>query len=164
MAAINPGAPDSYATEEALRLRFQEVQAAAVGPDVVVVSGYSYYTDGKITGSSSSDSTPVNYEVHLDVGPQWRNIVDVSPSVTVSRFSHFSSDTADVTGYGVESCTWEEPTGQPPMRIHLIAQLHIRGGPDASIRGLAYHFTARGNLMSASPTWDPGAYFKENVA
>jgi hypothetical protein len=122
----------------------------AAGKDVVVVSGYRYYTDGLLTGNPDSDSAPEYYECQIFVGPKWRGVNAVSPVVTVGGYSHFSSDTADVTGYRVEWCKWDFELGQSPAagsQIRLKTYLHARGGADFSIRCLAYHLSARGILI-----------------
>lgn len=120
------------------------------GKDVVVVSGYKYYTDTVLTGSTESDSKANHYECHIYVGPKWRDLDGVSPVVTVSGFSHYNSDDAEDTGYGVDLCKWSWEMPQDPSegrRIMLIVFLHVRGGTDLSIRGFAYHLVARGSLM-----------------
>jgi hypothetical protein len=123
----------------------------AAGEDVVVVSGYKSYSDSLITGSEKSDSTALSHEAHIHVGPRWRTVNGVSPIATVSTFSHYNSDTANDSGYGADACKWLfefEPTQNPAdgARILLKVFVHARGGPDFSIRGLAYHLVVRGVL------------------
>ncbi len=118
------------------------------GDDVAVVSGYASYQNLLVTGSDESDETAVDHECHLFVGPRWRTVNGVSPTVTISGNSHFSSDGADATGWRVEDCKWDFPLPPPAdgAKIKLTVFLHARGGTNFSVTGLAYHLTARGVL------------------
>jgi hypothetical protein len=116
--------------------------------DLVVVSGYATGFEGQLTGSEEDDYTDVLYQIEMLVGPTWRKLTDVSPVVTPAGFKHLSSDTADNTGYGVTSCSWdraEDPDGNME-KIRLTVEMFVRGGPDATVETLAYHLTAVGNL------------------
>ena len=115
------------------------------GKDVVVVSGYAYYSDSMVLGNPISDSTPENHECRLMVGPKWKLVNGVSPIVTVSGWTHFDSDDANATGYRVDDCKWDFPGGGF-KQIRLKVFIDARGGPLFSIRGLAYHLVARGIL------------------
>ena len=148
--------PDQLPMPQEHWLRFTAAGPAegegAAGQDVVVVSGYKTYSDSLITGSEKSDSTALSHEALIHVGPRWRTVNGVSPIATVSAFSHYNSDTADDSGYGADACKWLfkfEPTQDPTQgaRILLRVFVHARGGPDFSIRGIAYHLVARGVLV-----------------
>jgi hypothetical protein len=90
----------------------------------------------------------ITYADSLSV-QKWLRLTDVSPIVTPSFFSHFDSDDANATGYGVEDCKWLiGAPNNPDDRIRLVVNLHVRGGPDMSVRGLAYHLVARGKLKA----------------
>lgn len=135
-------------------LRFTAEGPAEEGEasDVVVVSGYKYYTDSLIIGSAASDSVAESHECHIRVGPKWRKVSGVSPIATVSSFSFYNSDTANDSGYGVDVCKWLFEIGPTPNpaaghQILLKVFLHARGGPEFSIRGIAYHLVARGVLV-----------------
>jgi len=74
--------------------------------------------------------------------------VDVSPLVTHAGFGHSSSDEADATGYRIDSCTWDK-AGDPNnnfLRVVLIVQLQMRGGPDAKLSRLGYQLMVQGTL------------------
>ena len=117
--------------------------------DIVVVSGYKPYPDSLIKGSGKSDSTGASYECHILVGPEWTDLRTVSPIATVSEFSHFNADDAEDTGWGVDACKWaldEVPPTTFGAQIRLKVFLHARGGPDFSVRGIAYHLVAKGRV------------------
>jgi hypothetical protein len=140
--------PTSQKQEHWLRFKAEgpaegEIRA---GNDVVVVSGYAYYSEAQLLGNATSDSIPENHECHLKVGPKWELVNGVSPIVSVSGWTHFDSDDADATGYRVDDCKWDFPGG-PGSQIRLRVFIDARGGLLFSIRGLAYHLVARGQLM-----------------
>lgn len=159
--------PKSFAKEEALRYVAQIPIFTSKGlkfgaGDVVAVSGYASYDVGTITGKGESNSGEadfaLDYEIHLEVGPKWREVRDVSPSVQIHAFYNPDSHETNSTGFGVSSCI-PEVTGEPaskPDRIKLVVTMHARGGSKSSITGLAYHFVATGHLL---PFQD--AYFDE---
>ena len=137
--------------EHWLRLTEGPAEGEPVVEEVVVVSGYKSYTDSLITGSEKSDATAESHECQIRVGPKWRTVKGVSPIATVSAFSHYNSNDADDAGYGVDLCKWFfeiEPTPDPSLGAQILLKvfLHARGGPDFSIRGIAYHLVARGVL------------------
>jgi hypothetical protein len=131
-------------------LRFKSEAFDPLGTDVVVVSGYKYYTDGHVTGSPMKDSKAESHECRVFVGPRWREVGSVSPLATISAYSHYNSDETDDSGYGVDLCKWDfELTKQPQngAQIMLKVFLHARGGLDLSIRGVSYQVVARGSLV-----------------
>lgn len=145
MATILVDTPTTQVKEEWLKFRAEP--PAGQGPDVAVVSGYAGYYQSQILGSSDSDYAGVQYELRLWVGPQWRDLNDVSPTAFVSGFRHMSSDEADMTGMELTECRWEFPDPNPTRQIRLIIKVLMMGGDDANLTGVGYHLTARGSLM-----------------
>jgi hypothetical protein len=145
-------APSSQEKEQWLKFLCEPIPEQ--GNHVVVVSGYANYDTLK--GSEDEDNEDVEYLLWIPAGPRWRDLNDVSPTAFIAGYVHYSSDEADNTGMSVVNCTWEFPD-TPERRIRLIVNVTIRGGDDAYLRKLGYHFTARGSLM-------PGQNFEEIVS
>ena len=102
-------------------------------------------------GSDEGDHVDVPYTVQMEVGPLWLAVRDVSPIVTMAGFAHWSSDTADTTGYEIGPCAWDTVGLPPPNdnheRIRLLVRVVLRGGSDMRIHRLAYHLIAFGRLV-----------------
>jgi hypothetical protein len=155
---INKVEPPGY-VEETLAIR--HLLSKGRDRDFVVVTGTVHFDAtneefAEIKGSEESDSTYVEYEIHATVGPYWdvigQNKGDVSPLAVVSDYAHHSPDTADTAGYGIHWCGWTVPAAPTVQkRIELIIWLFIRGGVDAMIGGIAYHFSAYGKLSPSPP-------------
>jgi hypothetical protein len=132
---------DSYAKEE--RLSFP-----AGGVTAMVISGYAEFENMVLHGHEDSDVLDVQYTLHLEVGPWWTAVRDVSPTVVVAGYRHGSPDEADQGGWTVDTCTWEAFTNpnDNKQRIRLLVTFLIRGGPDHHVHRFAYHLTALGRL------------------
>ncbi|WP_131590582.1 hypothetical protein [Mycolicibacterium setense] len=162
--------PESLETEEMMI-----IPVAGTGTLCRVVSGYANFMDKDITNTygapigleplpgddvlqplplsgdfypEDDDKTWRAYEVHMEVGPTWRSVRDVSPIVAVAGFSFRDNDSADASGTEIRSCTWDTVglTGdQSNMeRIRLKVDVRMCGGADYSIIKLAYHLVAVG--------------------
>jgi hypothetical protein len=125
----------------------------------MVVSGYASFEPGvtpqsAIQGDPDDDIAMVDHTIHMVVGPQWKNVRDVSPIVARAGFGHTESDEADATGYVIDSCTWQTVASPAPNthleRIRLVVKLRLRGGGASWLTRLAYHLTATGTLDTSS--------------
>jgi hypothetical protein len=159
VSTIEPLPPQWMSDEE--WLKFRADSPTGQGSDVVVVSGYAGYDyasqdTGRMQGGENSDFEMLNYDVRLFVGPRWRQVNDVSPIAFIAGYSHASSDEADATGMRLSTCTWAwiEGPENPTQQIQLQMLVEVMGGPDAEVRAIGYHFTARGWLL-------PNQDFKE---
>ncbi|MGV0815874.1 hypothetical protein ABQF34_28320 [Mycolicibacterium boenickei] len=162
--------PESLETEEMMN-----IPVASSGSLCRVVSGYANFMDKNITNTygapigleplpgddvlqplplsgdfypEDDDKTWRAHEVHMEVGPTWRSVRDVSPIVTVAGFSFRDSDAANASGTEIRSCTWDTVglTGDQSHleRIRLKVDVRMCGGAQYSITKLAYHFVAVG--------------------
>ncbi|MCV7067004.1 hypothetical protein [Mycolicibacterium houstonense] len=162
--------PASLETEELLN-----IPVPSAGTQCRVISGYANFMDKDINnvygapigleplpGSDVLQDLPLSgdfypndddktwraHEVHMEVGPPWRSVRDVSPIVTVAGFSFQDNDSADASGTEIRSCTWDTVglTGDQSNfeRIRLKVDVRMCGGKDYSIIKLAYHLVAVG--------------------
>ena len=162
--------PESFETEEIMN-----IPVASSGTQCRVISGYANFFDksntnvygapiglGPPPGSNVLDPLPLSgdfypndddktwrtHDVHMEVGPPWRSVRDVSPIVTVAGFSFKDNDSADASGTEIRSCTWDTVglTGDQSNleRIRLKVDVRMCGGADYSVIKLAYHLVAVG--------------------
>lgn len=89
--AIHEPASGNYEAE--FRHRFEAVSPAG---DHVIVQG-SVYTGNALVGNQDDeeDETDNEYDVRLLVGPFWRNVKAVVPSVTINGFWNSDADDDD---------------------------------------------------------------------
>ncbi|BBX88508.1 hypothetical protein H5U98_26105 [Mycolicibacterium boenickei] len=162
--------PESLESEELLN-----IPVAGAGTLCRVVSGYANFMDKNITNAfgapigleplpgedilqplplsgdfepNDDDKTWRAFEVHMEVGPNWRSVRDVSPIVTVAGFTFRDNDAANASGTEIRSCTWDTVglTGDQSEfeRIRLKVDVRMCGGQQYSIIKLAYHLVAVG--------------------
>jgi len=138
--------PTSITDNQWLHVNLQGTQEGGKARDLVVVSGIAFYAEGTLIGHADHDGWVVPYVVQMDIGPLWRKVVDVSPTITPSGYIFMDSDTADHSGFHVLSTTWSITTVPGFKRIRLEAELSIRGGPGFSLQQLTFHLVAKGTL------------------
>ena len=129
--------------------------------DCRVVSGYANFVlfpvnniggptpaNDAPSGSSLSDAEWEAHEVHMVVGPRWRAVRDVSPSVSIAGYKFDDSDEADDSGFHIDTCEWDT-VGLPPPdtnfeKIRLKVNLRARGGRGFDVTKLSYQLVAVG--------------------
>lgn len=141
-------APDSIGSEHWLHLNLGGAGEGQEGnPDVVVMSGIAHYAEGTLIGHEDHDGWVVNYVVEMLVGPLWRRIIDCTPLLVGSGYIFLDSDTADHSGWHVNSTSWSVADVSGGKRIQLEGSLSIRGGTRFSLQQITFHATAKGYVI-----------------
>jgi hypothetical protein len=148
--------PEPGAYEPEWRYEFEA--AGPSGPHVVV-SGIAVVAQ-LLTGTS--DDNWEEYEVYLTVGPYWRDVQSVVPSVTVNGFWNENADQDDQQGWALDRLTWDAVSGTDQYvdeeRIRLKFFVGLLG-ENSYIFYLGYNLFARGRelghegLSSPQPVW-----------
>jgi hypothetical protein len=135
---------------------------AAPAWDHVVVSG-----EVDIESSSSEalalqgefDDSSSTYEVHLIVGPWWRDVRVCVPSVTINGFNNTDADDDDQQLWIIRDLKWTtDGEGAPnpdEVRIRLEFMVDLRG-ESSWLRRFGYHFTAAGRKLGVGGISQPG--------
>ena len=141
----------------------ERLQVPVSGVHCLVVSGYANFlftVSNNVGGPTPSDDAPkgdpdddsrwLAYDVRMVVGPRWRGVRDVSPSVHLAGWSFANSDEVDDSGFHIDTCTWDT-VGMPEPdteleRIRLLVKLRVRGGTDFGVTKLGYQLVANGVL------------------
>jgi hypothetical protein len=141
------------------RLRFKPAE-----PDWehVVVSGevdLMTVTFQSLTLQGDFDDSTSWYEVHLKVGPWWRDVRVCVPHVTINGFRNTDADEDDEQEWVIRNLKWTtDGEGAPnpgEVRIRLEFQIGLRG--EASwLQWLGYGFTAAGRLLGVGGVTQPG--------
>src|SRR6201999_3188638 len=112
------------------------------GTQCRVVSGYANFYEKDFL-NVHDDKKSVCYDVHMVVGPKWRDVRDCSPIVGIDGFSFMDNDAADPSGTEILECTWDTvglPEGRTTVeRIRLKVKLRMSGGEWYSMLRLGYH-------------------------
>ena len=146
--------PYRYEPEEILRMP----KAGGGVERCYVISGFADFTfdDDEDTaapiqwegpeGSRINDDIWVSHNLHLIVGPEFLQVLDVSPTAAVAGFSFRDSDETDSTGIELENCRWDTVgVGEPnpnAERIRLKIQLRMCGGRRSKVTKISYHLVA----------------------
>jgi hypothetical protein len=141
--------------------------------DLFVFSGYADFTgglddssliNGPLEGTGFADTADQEVWIEYDieqviVGPHWRRIDGVCPTVIIGGHSQVSPDVADAMGFKVQGVTNVDkvPATSGGSRIRLSVSVAVRGGFDGKILTLAYQVTAWGLLMV--PMGTEGIFF-----
>ncbi|TKB05804.1 hypothetical protein [Desulforhopalus sp. IMCC35007] len=120
--------PSGIATPHELRTRDH------YNRDLVFLSGYPVFDFRGSGGSWKHD------ELYVVAGPAWRNLIDVTPVVSLASISN--SNHAVNAGWAVDGVRWETYNSQILLRIPLA----IRDS-DGYIHRVAYQITAVGNIL-----------------
>jgi hypothetical protein len=102
----------------------------------------------------------VEYDIEeLVIGPHWRTIDGVSPTVIIGGHSQVSPDVANAMGFRVQGVTNVDQVDVAAggNRIRLSVSVAVRGGLDGKILTLAYQVMAWGRL--SNPIGDEGVFF-----
>lgn len=141
------------------RLRFKPADPSW---EHVVVSGevdlYEPSTESLALQGFFDDSTSW-YEVHLIVGPWWRDVQVCVPHVTINGFKNSDADEDDEQEWIIRNLKWTtDGEGAPnpgEVRIRLEFQIGLRG--EASwLQWLGYGFTAAGRKLGVGGITQPG--------
>jgi hypothetical protein len=140
--------PDPNKFEAEYRYRFDAKSPA--GPHVVVQG--SINTEGLMVGNSFEEIDN-EYELHLVVGPFWRDVKSVVPSVTVNGFWNSNADEDDEEKWEVKDLTWDAVSGTGPNvdeeRVRLKFTVLLRG-ENSKITRIGYYLFARGRQLGTS--------------
>ena len=155
--------PVSFAVERWMRMPGISTNIPTATPgELFVLSGYADFTggsgdssdiNGPLEGDGFADTaaqeTWVEYDIEqMVVGPHWRRIEGVCPTVVIGGHSQVSPDVADAMGFRVQGITKVDSVSVAAgaNRIRLSVNVAVRGGLDGKILTLAYQVTAWGRL------------------
>lgn len=132
--------------------------------DHVVASGEVDFTqpldvdEGFVVQGHHDDSTSF-YEVHLKVGPWWRDVQVCVPHVTINGFMNTDADEDDEQEWIIKDLKWAtDGEGAPnpgEVRIRLEFVVGLRG-ERSWLRWLGYSFTAAGRRLGVGGISEPG--------
>ena len=125
-----------------------------VGDHCVTFSG-----NGNLTSSDSHllenlagqlpDTTMVEYQGEIVVGPTWRVVHQCSFIVAPGWYTNINSDEDDWQGWGIRKDKWDlAPVGGGKKRIRLSFSAH-QHGQNTSFSGIVYQVTATGILEAS---------------
>jgi hypothetical protein len=144
--------PAAYEPEH----RYQFEAGSPSGPHVVVSGSVNMH--GALTGNEDEE-TANNYDVDLLVGPWWRNVQSVVPSVTITGYSNSNPDEDDYQAWYISALTWDTVGGTGPNvdeeRIRLNFKVQIRG-EHSGVGRIAYYLFARGRQLGLAGLNAPG--------
>lgn len=166
--------PVSFAVERWMRLPGLPTTVPTTPvTELFVFSGYADFTggsedssdiDGPIEGNGFADSALqtqwLEYDVEeIVVGPHWRRIDGVCPTVVIGGHSQLSPDVADGMGFRVQGISNVDTVtvASGAKRIRLSVNVAVRGGLDGRILTLAYQVTAWGRTFG--PFGNEGVFF-----
>lgn len=130
--------------------------------DHVMVSGEVNVADSIVeytTVQGHDDDITSEYEVHLKVGPWWRDVQVCVPHVVISGFKNTDADEDDEQEWIVRDLKWTtDGEGAPnpgEVRIRLEFKVGLRG--EASwLQRLGYEFMAAGRNLGVGGVAVPG--------
>ena len=130
--------------------------------DHVVVSGEVDLKDSSIeaqTLGGEFDNSTSTYEVHLIVGPWWKDVRVCVPCVTINGFNNTDADEDDQQLWVIRDLKWTtDGEGAPipgEVRIRLEFMVELRG-KSSWLRRFGYHFTAAGRKLGGGGISQPG--------
>src|SRR5262249_38907735 len=90
-------------------------------------------------------------ELHLIVGPWWKDIEACVPLVTMNGYDNENSDEDDQQGWYIEKLTWDSVDGPPgphqnQKRIRLKFWVQVKG-EHSHCMSVAYYVTAAGREL-----------------
>ena len=137
--------PVSFAVERWMRMPGISTNIPTATPgELFVFSGYADFTggsgdssdiNGPLEGDGFADTaaqeTWVEYDIEqMVVGPHWRRIEGVCPTVVIGGHSQVSPDVADAMGFRVQGISKVDSVSLAPgaNRIRLSVNVAVRGG------------------------------------
>ena len=99
------------------------------------------------------------YEVHLLVGPFWKDVQSVVPRVSLDGYMNSNSDEDDEQGWYISDLQWdtvgEVGHSNDELRIRLKFQLSVKGD-NTLITRIGYYLTAHGRKIGYNGLNQPG--------
>jgi hypothetical protein len=150
-----------------------EVPAANVAPefrhafraqspawDHAVVSGeVDFVNIAPIAVRGTDDDVMDEYEIHVRVGPWWRDVRVCVPFVTINGFLNTNADEDDQQAWIIRDLKWAtDGEGAPNpggVRIRLEFKVGLQG-EYSWLRQLGYYFTAAGRRLGVGGIGEPG--------
>ena len=129
--------------------------------DHVVVSGEADLLglSPAAKGAIDNDALLLEYEIHLKVGPWWKDVSVCVPFVTITGYQNKDSDDDDEQAWYITSLKWTtDGEGAPnpgEVRIRLEFVVGVRGSHSWLTR-IGYYFTAAGRELGVGGIEKPG--------
>lgn len=144
---------------------------ARTGAHAVVISGHAIFVhegqpepgglalalDGPFSFVSDDDTVHTTV-VELVVGPEWRNVFQVSPIVSPAGVQSWDSDEVDHSLWVVRSCAWDTKQTLAGERIRLEFEIEVQGAGNGFVN-FAYQLVATGDLWDMPSIDDLSADF-----
>jgi hypothetical protein len=136
--------PGQYEPEH----RYQFTAANPAGPHVIVSGNVLISDDLK---GNEDDSVFNVYDVYLVVGPWWKDVESVVPSVRIDGFINSNADEDDEQAWNITDLIWDTVGGPPgpnvdEERIRLKFKVGIKG-ENSIVRYIGYYLIARGREL-----------------
>ena len=130
--------------------------------DFVTVSGHAEVNSLEIWGTA--DDVWEEYEVHIWIGPWWKDVRNVVPSISVDAFDNPNADEDDWQGYRIKNLVWATdgegaPAGSNEVRVRLEFLFGIRG-ENSYLRSFGYRATIAGRGLGEGGLNEPGPVFQ----
>ncbi|HKZ04235.1 MAG TPA: hypothetical protein VJU81_02090 [Methylomirabilota bacterium] len=141
------------------RIRFRPQDPAW---EFVTVSGHVSINELQVWGTD--DDVWDEYEVHMWIGPWWKGVSNVVPSVSIDHYDNPNADEDDWQGFYIKNLVWATdgqgaPSGSNEVRVRLEFIVGIRG-ENGYIRGLGYRATMAGRRLGEGGVNEPGPVFQ----
>ncbi|MDJ0835570.1 MAG: hypothetical protein QNK37_03580 [Acidobacteriota bacterium] len=150
--AIYEPAESSYEPE----YRLQFLTKSPPYPHVVVQGSVNLGTDLMGNDDETIDN---EYDVRLLVGPYWKHLRNVVPSVTINGYWNSNADEDDQQKWDVWGLTWdtvgEFGANNDELRIRLKFNFRVRG-EESRVMRIGYYLIANGRGLGAEGLNIPG--------
>jgi len=130
--------------------------------DHVVVSGevdLDTFSVESVALQGHEDDVTSMYEVHLKVGPWWKDVRVCVPQVSIDGFHNNDADEDDEQEWIVRDLQWTtDGEGAPnpgEVRIRLEFKIGLRG-ESSFLKWIGYGFTAAGRELGEGGVGSPG--------
>jgi len=137
--------------------RYQFAAKSPSGPHVVVQG--SVNTEPEQLKGFPLDEYSTVYDVRLLVGPYWRDVQAVVPTVTIDGFWNSNSDEDDEQQWRIYDLHWDTVGEFGPsndeLRIRLTFKVLVQGEYSRVMR-IGYHVFARGRRLGEGGLNEPG--------
>ncbi len=147
--------PNASQYEPEYRYHF-EAQSPS-GPHVVVHGSVDTLPDQLL--GDENDQYQKAYEVRLMVGPLWKDVQAVVPSVTIDGFWNNNADEDDHQWWSIKNLTWDTVNEFGPSHDELRIRLKFiitLSGEHSHIHRLGYNLFARGRALGEGGIDAPG--------
>jgi len=128
------------------------------GANAVAISGYAIGTVDEVPqpeglalpldppgAVSTQDDVVHTWTFQITVGPEWRNVFQASPSVSLGGVISWDSDDVDHSRWVVRNCSWDTVQTLSGERIRLTFSVEVQGAGNGFIN-FAYQLLATGDL------------------